>query len=143
MEHGLRHRQTRGRDDIQCALGVDNFSRECLSLEAGTSLTGRMVAACLDRVARLRGYPGCIRVDNGAEFYSRAMGRWAYLHGVSREFIRPGTPVEKSYVEGFYGRLRGGCLNVHLFFGLGDARRKLAGWREDYTTVRQHGALRN
>ncbi len=101
---------------------VDNFSRECLSLEADVSLTGRRVAACLERVARNRGYPESIRVDNGTEFYSKAMDRWAYLHGVSMEFIRPGKPIENSYVESFNGRLRDECLNVHLFFGVDDAR---------------------
>lgn len=122
---------------------VDNFSRECLSLEADTSLTGRRVAACLERVARSRGYPESIRVDNGTEFYSKAMDHWAYLHKVSLEFIRPGKPVENSYVESFNGRLRDECLNVHLFFGIEDARRKLEAWREDYNTVRPHGSLNN
>ena len=109
----------------------------------GTSLTGKMVAACLERVAGVRGYPESIRVDNGTEFYSKAMDRWAYLHRVSLEFIRPGKPVENSYVESFNGRLRDECLNVHLFFGMEDARRKLEAWREDYNTVRPHGSLGN
>lgn len=52
---------------------VDNFSRECVLLEADRSLTGEKVASCLDRAARQRGYPRSIRVDNGTESYSRAM----------------------------------------------------------------------
>jgi putative transposase len=82
-------------------------------------------------------------VDNGTEFYSKAMDRWAYLNGVSLEFIRPGKPIENSYIESFNGRLRDECLNVHLFFGVDDARRKLEAWREDYNTVRPHGSLNN
>jgi len=39
---------------------VDNFSRECLRLEANTSLTGRCVARALNRVAGQRGYPKSI-----------------------------------------------------------------------------------
>ncbi len=31
--------------------------------------------------------------------------------------MRPGKPVENSYVESFNGRLRDVCLNVHLFSG--------------------------
>ena len=57
------------------------------------------------------------------------------------EFIRPGKPVENGYVESFHGRLRDECLNVNLFFGLADARRKLESWRQDYNTVRPHGSL--
>lgn len=120
---------------------IDNFSRECLVLEADRSLTGRRVALELDRVARSRGYPASIRVDNGSEFYSKAMDRWAYWHGVKLEFIRPGKPVENGYVESFHGRLRDECLNVHLFFSIEDAREKIRAWQQDYNTVRPHGSL--
>jgi len=120
---------------------VDNFSRECLLLKADTSLTGQRVAKTLDEVARRRGYPQSIRVDNGSEFYSKAMDKWAYWHRVKLEFIRPGKPVENGYIESFHGRLRDECLNVHLFFSIEDAREKLELWRLDYNTVRPHGSL--
>lgn len=120
---------------------VDNFSRECLALEADRALSGERVAATLDRVARGRGYPKSIRVDNGTEFYSQAMDRWAYRHGVELAFIRPGKPTENGYIESFNGRLRDECLNVHLFFGLEDARQKLEAWRMDYNTTRPHRSL--
>ena len=120
---------------------VDNFSRECLMLEADRSLNGERVAACLDQVAAERGYPQSIRVDNGTEFYSQAMDRWAYRHGVGLEFIRPGKPTENGFIESFHGKLRDECLNVHLFFGLEDARQKLEDWRRDYNTVRPHRSL--
>lgn len=122
---------------------VDNFSRECLMLEAGKSMNGERVAACLERVAGRRGYPRSIRVDNGSEFYSKAMDRWAYLRGVQLEFIRPGRPVENAYAESFNSRLRDECLNVHLFFDVEDAQRKLDEWRDDYNYVRPHGSLGN
>ncbi len=99
------------------------------------------MASCLDRVAQVRGYPGSIRVDNGTEFYSKAMDQWAYRHGLKLEFIRPGKPTENSYVESFHGRLRDECLNVQLFYSIEDARKKLDVWREDYNRVRPHGSL--
>jgi putative transposase len=120
---------------------VDNFSRECVVLEPDRSLTGEKVACCLDRAARLRGYPRSIRVDNGTEFYSRAMDQWAYRHGVQLEFIRPGKPTENGYIESFHGRLRDECLNVQLFYSVQDAYEKLEAWREDYNRVRPHGSL--
>lgn len=120
---------------------VDNFSRECLVLEADVSLTGQRVSRVLDTVARQHGYPSSIRVDNGSEFYSKAMDRWAYWHRVKLEFIRPGKPIENGYVESFHGRLRDECLNVHLFFGVVDAREKLEAWRQDYNLVRPHSSL--
>ena len=47
------------------------------------------------------------------------------------------------FIESFNGRLRDECLNVHLFFGLRDAREKLENWRTDYNQVRPHGSLSN
>ena len=120
---------------------VDNFNRECLLLRAARSMRGEHVAADLERVTGRRGYPKSIRVDNGSEFYSKAMDRWAYLRGVQLEFIRPGRPVENAYIESFNSRLRDECLNVHLFFTVEDAQNKLDTWRDDYNHVRPHGSL--
>jgi putative transposase len=77
------------------------------------------VAAELERVVRERGVPTSITVDNGSEFASRAMDAWAYGHEIGLDFIRPGKPVENGYIESFNGRLRDECLNVSLFFSLG------------------------
>jgi putative transposase len=77
----------------------------------------------------------------GSEFYSRAMEAWAYQYRVQLDFIRPGKPVENSYIESFNGRLRDECLNVEVFFALSDVRDKLTRWREDYNQVRPHSAL--
>jgi putative transposase len=99
------------------------------------------LATTLEQVARQRGYPQSIRVDNGTEFYSRALDQWTYRRGLQLAFIRPGKPVENGYIESFNGRLRDECLNVHLFFGLADARHKLEPWRVDYNTNRPHRSL--
>jgi putative transposase len=120
---------------------VDQFTRECLLLLADSSLTGHKVALALSQVIAERGAPVSITVDNGTEFCSRAMEAWAYQFGVHLDFIRPGKPVENSYIESFNGRLRDECLNVEVFFGLTDVRDKLESWRQDYNHVRPHSAL--
>lgn len=89
----------------------------------------------LERLRERRGTLAAIQVNNGSEFYSRAMDAWAYRHGVQLEFIRPGRPVENSYIESFNGRLRDECLNVHLFFSVEDARQKLERWRRIIITA--------
>jgi putative transposase len=135
------HDRTEDGRSLRVLTVVDNFSRECLALEADRTLSGERVATTLEQVARQRGYPQSIRVDNGTEFYSKAMDQWAYRCGVQLAFIRPGKPVENGYIESFNGRLRDECLNVHLFFGLEDARQKLETWRMDYNTNRPHRSL--
>jgi putative transposase len=122
---------------------IDQFTRECLKLDAAHHMSGQRVVESLERVAELRGYPKSITVDNGSEFCSRAMDAWAYGKNVKLDFIRPGRPVENGLIESFNGRLRDECLNLHLFWSIEDARDKLETWREDYNTQRPHGALAN
>jgi putative transposase len=99
------------------------------------------VARALERLSFHHPLPKVIAVDNGSEFFSGAMGSWAYRRGVQLEFIRPGKPVENAFIESFNGRLRDECLNANLFFSIEDARRKLEAWRVDYNTVRPRSSL--
>ena len=114
---------------------VDQFTRECLLLLADSSLTGQKVALALSQVIAARGALVSITVDNGTEFASKAMDAWAYQYRIQLDFIRPGKPVENSYIESFNGRLRDECLNVEVFFTLADVRDKLECWRQDYNQV--------
>jgi len=121
---------------------VDQFTRECVGLEADRSMTGMKVAQALDRARLERGsLSESITVDNGSEFCSRALEAWAMSHEVQLCFIRPGRPVENGFIESFNGRLRDECLNVEWFSSLDDARQKLARFRAHYNHERPHSAL--
>jgi len=56
---------------------VDAFTRECLALEADTSLGSGPMTRVLDRLIDERGQPKSVRSDAGAEFTSRRMLGWA------------------------------------------------------------------
>ncbi len=121
---------------------IDQFTRECVWLEADRSMNGLKVVAGLTRaIAERRAAPRSITLDNGSEFAGRAMEAWAMQSGVQLCFIRPGRPVENGYIESFNGRLRDECLNVEWFPTLAEARRKLAVWRAYYNNERPHSAL--
>ena len=120
---------------------MDQYTRECLLLEPGVSMSGTKVAHCLEGLALVRGSPESVTMDNGTEFQSRAMDAWAYERDVRLDFIRPGKPVDNGLIESFNGRLRDECLNVHLFWSLEDAGEKLEEWRTDYNSFRPHSAL--
>jgi putative transposase len=121
---------------------VDQFTRECVWLEADRSMTGMKVVHALEKARAERGsVPTSITVDNGSEFCSRALEAWVIQHGVQLCFIRPGRPVENAFIESFNGRLRDECLNVEWFSSLEDARQKLAKFREHYNHHRPHSAL--
>jgi putative transposase len=121
---------------------IDQFTRECVWLEADRAMTGQRVAEALTAAIEERGEgPESITVDNGSEFCSRALEVWALGNGVRLCFIRPGRPVENGFIESFNGRLRDECLNVEWFTSREDARRKLAKFREHYNQQRPHSAL--
>lgn len=122
---------------------VDDWTRECLAIEVGRSLTGRNVIAVLEQVATLRGYPSAIVSDNGPEFCSHAVDDWAHRRGIKLQFIRPGNPVENAFIESFNGKCRDECLNERLFITIEQARVAIETWRLDYNQVRPHSALGN
>ena len=55
---------------------LDDFTRECLTLVADTSLSGVRVGRALDAIIAGRGKPLSIVSDNGTELTSKAMLRW-------------------------------------------------------------------
>ncbi len=121
----------------------DDFCRENLCLLADTSISGARVARELDTLVRLYGKPACIVSDNGTEFTSRAILKWASENQVEWHYIDPGKPQQNAFIESFNGSLRDELLNEELFDSLADARRKLAVWRHDYNNVRPHTSLGN
>jgi len=122
---------------------VDDFTRECLTLVADTSLSGLRVGRELDAIVARRGKPtGCVS-DNGTELTSMAILRWSQETGVEWHYIAPGKPQQNAFIESFNGRLRDELLNETLFSSLAHARAALAEWRLDYNTVRPHSSLGN
>jgi putative transposase len=57
---------------------MDNYTRESLAIEVGQNLKGEDVVNTLNRIASYRGLPVTIKVDNGSEFISKVMDKWAY-----------------------------------------------------------------
>lgn len=120
---------------------VDVFTRECLALEADTSLGSGRVIRVLERLIMERGVPENVRSDNGPEFTSRRMIGWAEDRKLTLVHIQPGRPMQNGYVESFHGRLRDECLNAHWFRTLQDVRRTLDCWRQEYNCERPHSGL--
>jgi putative transposase len=120
---------------------VDNFSRECLGVKVGQSLKGEQVVAVLDQVKRERGVPRSIRMDNGSEFVSKVLDKWAYDNQVVLDFSRPGKPTDNAFAESFIGSFRDECLNVNWFLSLEDACDRIEQWRQDYNDFRPHSSL--
>ena len=61
------------------------------------------------------GKPACIVSDNGAEFSSRAILKWAGDNDVDWHYIDPGKPQQNGLIESFNGSLRDELLNEETF----------------------------
>jgi putative transposase len=120
---------------------MDGFTREALEIEPDTSLPGARVVRVLEGMKQQGRKAEAIVIDNGPEFVSQVVDRWAYENGVQLHFITPGRPMENGYIESFNGKFRDECLNENWFTDLADARRKIAEWKWDYNHVRPHSAL--
>ena len=125
---------------LRCLNIVDDFTKQCLSIEVDTSLPGRRVVDVLQRLAETRGLPKAVTVDNGPEFASKALDEWAYAKGLHLNFIQPGKPQQNAYIESFNGKFRDECLNEHWFMSMRHARQLIEQWRLEYNSQRPHSS---
>ena len=122
---------------------MDQFTRECLASYADQHIKGEQVVALMRQLTAIRGIPRRLQTDNGSEFISHTLDRWAYEHQVTMDFSRPGRPTDNPFIESFNGSFRDECLNIHWFLSLADAREKIENWRVEYNYFRPHSALGN
>lgn len=66
---------------------IDQFTWESIAIEVSNSITGRHVSRVLDWLCEIRERPAAITVDNGLEFTSSALDKWAYENKVKLDFI--------------------------------------------------------
>ena len=120
---------------------LDVYTRECVAAIPASTFRGDDVVRVLCQLTSARSLPQRIRVDNGTEFTSKSLDRWAYWNGVELDFSRPAKPVDNTFIEAFNGTLRRECLSLHWFLGLEDLQRTLEAWRDDYNNRRPHSSL--
>lgn len=119
----------------------DEFTKELLALEVGTSLKSLHLQAVLARLFEERGAPRFLRSDNGPEFISRSLAVFLSRAGTQSRFIAPGSPWQNGHAESLVSRLRAEILGVEVFFNLADAQMKLAVYRRYYNEHRPHSSL--
>lgn len=78
---------------------IDDFNREGQSIEVDFSLPAVRVIRTLEQIIEWRGKPNKLRSDNGPEFISQELEKWADKHDILHEFIQPGNPQQNAYVE--------------------------------------------
>lgn len=126
---------------IRCLTIIDIKSRFAPAIEVAFSLPGQRVVSILNRLKQQRGLPCVITVDNGPEFRSQALQKWAKDNDVTLDYIEPGKPTQNAFIESFNATFRQECLDAHWFTSLPDAREKIEYWRNDYNTERPHRSI--
>ena len=135
------HARTHDGRPLRLLVVVDEYTRECLSIDTARKLTSDDVLERLSWLMATRGVPDHVRSDNGPEFTAGVVREWLGRVGVRTLYIEPGSPWENGYVESFNGKLRDELLNRESFETLLEARVLIERWREHYNTVRPHSAL--
>lgn len=121
---------------------LDNFSRKCMDIHVGKSLKGEDVVMVLNKLYHYqKQLPKRIQVDNGSEFISKVLDKWAYENNVILDFSRPGKPTDNPFIESFNGSFRDECLNTNWFLSLSDAKQKIDLWKDEYNNFRPHSSI--
>jgi len=120
---------------------IDEYTRECLAVEVGVSITSDRVRQILQRVCAGSGKPERIRSDNGSEFIGKAVNDWLTENGIEPLFIEPGKPWQNGKGESFNGKLRDECLSREWFSSVKEAQVVIENWRKFYNLERPHSSL--
>ena len=95
---------------------VDEYTRECLALEARRGMRAEEIRVILAEVASRRGGPPHrVRSDNGPEFAAEAVRGWLEGAGSGALYVAPASPWQNGYAESFHSKLRDEFLDREEF----------------------------
>jgi putative transposase len=121
---------------------IDEYTRECLALEARRGMTAEDIRIILVEVAAGRGGPPCrMRSDNGPEFVAEVVRSWLEDTGSGTLPVAPGSPWQNGYAESFHSKVRDEFLNREEFESEPQAKALGALWKEEYNSERPHSSL--
>lgn len=126
---------------LKCLTVIDEWTRECLALDIQGSIRSRRVIEVLSQLVSVHGAPRYLRSDNGPEFVSRALLRWASEAGIDTALIDPGKPWQNGSDESFNGKLRDECLSLEWFRNRIEAKVVIEIWRKHFNEDRPHSSL--
>jgi putative transposase len=122
---------------------VDEYTRECLALEARRGMTAEEIRVILAEVAAQRGGPPHrVRSDNGSEFAADVVRSWLEASGSGALYVAPASPWQNGYAESFHSKLRDEFLDREEFESQPQAQAMGLLWKEEYNTERPHSSLR-
>jgi putative transposase len=82
-----------------------------------------------------------MRTDQGPEFTSQVMDRWAHGRRIDLKLIAVGNAMQNAYIESFNGKLLDECFNEHYIDDLAHARAVTGVSRRNYNENRLQRAI--
>ena len=120
---------------------IDDFNREGLAIDVDFSLPSRRVIRSLEQVIEWRGKPNAIRCDNGPEYLSAELTRWAKKNSIKLSYIQPGKPTQNAYIERFNRTARHEWLSLYHFDSIEQAQNLATQWLWIYNNERPNTAV--
>ncbi|MBU2818318.1 MULTISPECIES: IS3 family transposase [Acidithiobacillus] len=126
---------------IKCLTVIDEFTKISLAIDVAGSIRSGRVVEVLSQLVSVHGAPRYVRSDNGPEFVSRAILRWARSENIDLALSDPGKPWQNGVDESFNGKFRDECLSLEWFRNRTEAKVVIEQWRRHYNEVRPHSSL--
>ena len=120
---------------------IDDFNRECLTIDVDFSLPTQRVIRSLVRIIEWRGKPSALRCDNGPEYISQDLIEWANQDQITLLYIQPGKPTQNTYVERFNRTARNESLELNIFEDIEHAQLLATQWQWTYNNERPHSSI--
>ena len=79
--------------------------------------------------------------DNGPQMTCSHTAQFMAIARIAQHFGRPGTPNDQSWIESFFGHLKGEHPHLDTITDPADMRRELEVRREHYNTIRLHEGI--
>jgi putative transposase len=120
---------------------IDECSRKALIAFAAKNISAKKLVMLLDELVEDKGKPAYFRCDNGPEFISKELARFAKDKGIAIRFSQPGKPTQNGLVERLNGTQRSECLNLKYYKTVKEVQQDLDVWWNSYNFDRPHSAL--
>jgi len=95
----------------------------------------------LEQIIEWRGAPQVIRCDNGPEYVSDRLSKWAEKRGIRLAHILPGKPQQNAYIERYNRAVRYDWLGQYLFDSIEEVREFATCWLWTYNHEQPNMAL--
>lgn len=120
---------------------LDECSRKVLITWGQYNISAKKLVNVLTNLIETYGKPSYLRCDNGPEFISNDLKKFAEKHDIELKFSEPGKPTQNGLVERLNGTLRTECLNLTYYKTLDHLQQDLDKWWNQYNFERPHSSL--